>query len=338
MIIKQNILILILGKYQEKRGMHITLNFILNHTVNILHSNFSAVIFVPIIKTKELKGLQFIANFLSGDFMDRSSDGNASSDDDDTKLNATSICTINYSFIDYVSHAERRVCFLNGEADEIRMDQEAAANAGGRRRRAPIKVKCLPSNETANSTLIVIDSITQLAQLLGPLGNVTKRTQPGICTLILFYTKSCVSSSLAAPHMNALPKYFPDIRMGAMDSFRFHSVNTEFGIIALPTLMLFHRGRPIVKFNESLFSVNNFVKFIGRHTDIEPVTSKIFVTSDDFRGPLSNKVEKVADNCLWLAWIFIGLVICYHFARSKYCTQIIEVIKRNWRESSETQN
>lgn len=295
---------------------------------------------MPNIKTKELKGLQFIANFLSGDFMDRNSDTNGNSDDDDahSKLNATSICTINHSFVDYVTYAERRICFLNGEADEIRMDQEAAANASGRRRRAPIKVKCLPSNDTTNGTLIVIDSLKEVAQLLGPLGNLTKRTQPGICTLILFHTKSCVSSSLAAPHMNALPKYFPDIQMGAIDSFRFHSVNTDFGIIALPTLMLFHRGRPVVKFNESLFSVNNFVKFIGRHTDIEPITSKIFVTSDDFRGPLSNKVEKETDHCLWLAWIFIALVICYHFARSKYFAQIIEVIKRNWRESSEAQN
>lgn len=283
--------------------------------------------------------MHYIANILSGQFIERVGDANTVDDDDlQSKLSSsTDVTNLVTGFIDYVGYVEQRICLPVDETEELtRASNEA--NGGSGRRRAPIKIKCLAGNETANATLLVIDSLKDVTKLLGPFGNVTKRTQPGICAIILFYTKSCMSSSMAAPHMNALPKYYPDIRMGAIDSFRFHTVNTDFGIIALPTLMLFHRGRPVVKFNESQFTVNNFVKFIERHTDILPSTSKVFVTSDDFRGPLPNVVEKDTDHCLWLAWVFIGLVAIYHFVRTVYFAQFIEVIKRNWRESSEAQN
>lgn len=331
MLSKNSFIFLTIGKYKYANAFNASgTDIVIVFLLVIL-----GICFVPLIRTKELKGLQYIANILSGEFIERGSDANVDDDDIQTKLISTDVTNLIVGFVGYVSHSERHICLPVDETEELaRANNESARMY---RKRAPIKVKCLSNNETTNATLLVIDSLKEVTTLLGPFGNVTKRSQPGICALILFYTKSCVSSSMAAPHMNALPKYFPDIQMGAIDSFRFHSVNTDFGIIALPTLMLFHRGRPVVKFNESQFTVNNFVKFIGTHTDIQPITPKVFVTSDDFRGPLPNNVEKETNHCLWLAWVFIGLVIVYHFVRSIYFAQIIEVIKRNWRESSEAQ-
>lgn len=242
---------------------------------------------------------------------------------------------IQTGFVDYVSYLERRICLPIDERAEL--DRAGYNMAGAKRKRTPIKVKCLTNhNATTNATLMIVDSLKDVTALLGPYENGT-RAMSGICAVILFYTKSCASSALAAPHMNALPKYYTDIRMGAIDSFRFHSVNSDFGIIALPTLMLFHRGRPVAKFNESHFTVYNFIKFIGRHTDIYPNTLKVFVTSDDFRGPLPNNVEKDTDHCLWLSWLFIVVVLIYHFSKSTYYAQIVEVMRHYWRESIETQ-
>lgn len=298
---------------------------------NFYTFSFAVLNLSRIINTKELKGLEFLANLLSGGFMDTKP---RDIDDDDAHSRAPLNGTSSNNFYEFITFTERTVCLPHEEASELRAQRELTDGSG--RIRAPVKVKCLLGNGTNNDTLLVIDSLKQVSQLLGPLGNSTKRNQPGICGLILFYAKSCMSSSMAAPHMNALPKYFPDIRVAAIDSFRFHSVNTDFGIIALPTLMLFHHGRPVVKFNETSFTVNNFVKFIARHTDIEPTTSKVYVTSGDFQGPLPNTIEKDTDHCLWLAWVFIFLCASYHFLRSKYCAQIVEIVKRNWRESSET--
>lgn len=285
--------------------------------------------FAPIGLTKELKALQVIANFFSGDFLERRAQP---ADDDDAHLTIAPFRITNFTFIEFITHADRRMCLLNEETYRL---QKMYEKSNGRRTRMPIRVQCLPQNDTSNVTLTVIDSLKEVAQLLGPLSNITKRTEPGNCALILFYTKSCVSSSLAAPHMNALPKYFQDIRMAAIDSYQFHSINTDFGVLALPTLMLFHRGRPVVKFNETAFTLNNFVKFIERHTGMKTSSSKVFVTSADFRGPLSNKLEKDTDYCLWLSWAFIAFCCVYHFFRSAYFAQVVEIIQRNWRESSE---
>ena len=97
--------------------------------------------------------------------------------------------------------------------------------------------------------------------------NITSRQSPGNCVVVLFYSVSCPFSSLAAPHFNALPKYFPDIKMAAIDAMKYRSVNAQFGIVGTPTMMLFHNGRPTAKFNEtSQYDLKVFSKFISKHT------------------------------------------------------------------------
>ena len=40
------------------------------------------------------------------------------------------------------------------------------------------------------------------------------------------------------------------------------SLNTRFGVVAVPTILLFHSGKPVLKFNNSisLDDVRNFIK------------------------------------------------------------------------------
>lgn len=41
---------------------------------------------------------------------------------------------------------------------------------------------------------------------------------PAVCSLVLFYARSCQFSILAAPHFNVLPRIFPQIKMVAFNA------------------------------------------------------------------------------------------------------------------------
>lgn len=47
------------------------------------------------------------------------------------------------------------------------------------------------------------------------------KVAPRTCVLVLFYSRWCVFSSQAAPHFNALPKFFPHIKAVAIDAAKY---------------------------------------------------------------------------------------------------------------------
>lgn len=268
----------------------------------------------------EFKSFNFIVNFITGEFFD--------SKFKKTELDdmAPSIGNSTYNFFQYITQYDTHHCYL----DDVYLS-ENIIRTKVERKKTHIKVECVPG--AGNKTLQVVTNLKEVMQILSTHGNSTKRTQPGYCSLVLFYTKSCPGSAMVAPHFNAISKQYPDIRMAAIDAFQLNSLNTEFGIVGLPTIMLFHQGRPVIKFNDTSATVNNFIKFITKHTGISPMNNNVFVTSEDFNGPLSNKVERETDYCLYLAWSFIIICAGFYFTKSKLFTQIVEMIQRNWRES-----
>ncbi|XP_055855547.1 thioredoxin domain-containing protein 15 [Episyrphus balteatus] len=272
------------------------------------------------VHSMELKALKTIVNFLNGDFLD----SKAKEDDDTTtptgsgQLKGVSF----YNFIDYISFRyENYECSL--------YDYEIAHLKAGRpEAKAPIVVKCLP-NESVNSTLLMPDTVMDIVALLKPIGNSTKRNVEGSCVLIMFYSKSCPGCARVAPIFNPLPKLFPNLKIAAIDAYKFHSFNAEFGIVGLPTILLFHQGRPIVKFYGDDW---DFRKFVTRHTGLA-VPTYATITSDDFRGPLPIVAEESPDYYLLLAWAFIIFCAGNYFSKSAMCKQMIEMIQRTWRES-----
>jgi hypothetical protein len=44
------------------------------------------------------------------------------------------------------------------------------------------------------------------------------------------------------------------------------SFNTQYGIVGVPTVMLFHNGRPAAKFNDSEYTLEMFSRFITKYT------------------------------------------------------------------------
>lgn len=182
-----------------------------------------------------------------------------------------------------------------------------------------------------NSTVEIINR-TELLQLLQPIGNNTNSQQSGRCLLVFFYAPFCPFSSMAAPHFNALPRVFPDVKMAALDASLYQTFNTQYGIVGIPTLLLFHQGRPVAKFNNTEYNIETFVQFVTKYTKIKP-TDKYFVTSADFFGPLSSIPDKRADYFLILSWVFLIICAAYYFSKSSWWKSIVETIKNNWRES-----
>nr|CAD7570060.1 unnamed protein product [Timema californicum] len=188
----------------------------------------------------------------------------------------------------------------------------------------PSKVMEQPSVELVNNTRLVSILVTE--------PNITNRRTPADCVVLLFYARFCPFSSMAAPHFNALPRVFPRIQMAAVDAMKHHSFNTQYGIVGVPTLMIFHNGRPAAKFNESEYTLEMFSKFITKYTGMEP-EGKLFVTSADFGGPVSSVPTKEVDYFLVLSWLFIVVCGIYFFSKSSWWTWIVENVQNTWREA-----
>ncbi|XP_030758586.1 thioredoxin domain-containing protein 15 [Sitophilus oryzae] len=186
-----------------------------------------------------------------------------------------------------------------------------------------------------NGSSVQLVNDTELIKLLVPDGKISvEKDSPAVCIAVLFYSKNCPFSSMAAPHFNALPRAFPDIRMVAINAMRYHLFNTQNGIVGVPTLLIFHNGRPIARYSGAEYNLESFMSFFKRHTGIEPVKNSV-VTSYDFTGPVISSPAKESDMFLIISWLFIIICSCYYFSKSKVCKWVIETIQRNWRESEQ---
>lgn len=190
-------------------------------------------------------------------------------------------------------------------------------------------VSCTPKFGSSEVQLV---NDTELINLLAPDGNITSRDMPGNCVTVLFYSKYCPFSSLAAPHFNALPRAFPDIKMVAINAMMYHLFNAQNGIVGVPSLLLFHSGRPVAKYNESEYTLEQFSRFLTKNTGIN-AEEKSYVTSADFSGPVCSVPAKETDLFLGLSWAFIVICAIYYFTKSKWWKWIVETIQNNWRES-----
>ena len=162
--------------------------------------------------------------------------------------------------------------------------------------------------------------------------NITNRSTPGECTLVIFYASWCPFSAMAAPSFNGLARIYPDVKLYAVDSSKYQSINTQFGILALPTLILFHNTKPISKFNHSNYMLENFSEFVNTFTGLEPLLP-LELQDQDMEGPMPTKAVPEPDFYLYLAWIFTIVCALGYFGKSSYCEWIIESVRNNWREA-----
>lgn len=229
--------------------------------------------------------------------------------------------------MDNISEFESLPSYLN--LTEIIAENVTVVNTTETTNATEKYVACLPNHEDRQIHLV---NDTELIKLLLPNTNITSKDTPANCIVILFYSKYCPFSSMAAPHFNALPRAFPTIKMVAINAMWYHIFNAQNGVVGVPSLLLFHNGKPVAKFNDSEYTLELFSKFITRHTGIN-AEEKSYVTSADFSGPVSSVPSKEDDMLLFLSWIFIVICVAYYFSKSKYWKWIVETVQNTWRES-----
>lgn len=159
------------------------------------------------------------------------------------------------------------------------------------------------------------------------------RLLPGTCVIVLFYARWSIFSSQAAPHFNALPRSFPHIKAVAINAIKYQNFNAQYGIVGVPTLMLIHNGKPVAKFNDTVYTLESFARFITQLTNLQP-NGSLYVTSLDFAGPVSSTPSNETDYCLVLSWIFIAACALYFTSQSRWWQQFVELIQNTWRESN----
>lgn len=189
-------------------------------------------------------------------------------------------------------------------------------------------------NGTAQDRLlqkVELTNASRLAELLTPDADVTDRESEASCTVVLFYSRQCPFSYMAAPHFNSLARAFPDIKLAAVNSIEDSRVNTQYGIVGVPSIILFHNARAVAKFNNSDYSLQAFIKFIKTYTGIQEESDTLRIK--DFEGPIPRILDDEIDLILIVAWTFIFLCKFYYITNTQTWKRMVETIKNSWMEA-----
>jgi len=156
-------------------------------------------------------------------------------------------------------------------------------------------------NESLNSSVIVINNETMLTNLISAM-NRTK-----VCGLLLFYSPFCEFCTNLAPLYNAVGRSYRDILVIASDAQNVMGVSAKYGIVGIPTILLFHSGKAVAKYNRSRTSAD-FREFILQLTGVRPSIS-LNITQDDNLGPLTSTLKESRDYYLIFSIVFIIFVV-----------------------------
>jgi len=239
---------------------------------------------------------------------------------------------------DILNEEENEQVHTDEGNESAKVNVDVAVNATDVVTNNTIKVNC--SSEKLFGPVEIVNA-TRLMELLilepGPSNRSRNDKEgkqlPGTCVLVLFYARWCVFSSQAAPHFNAIPRSFPHVKAVAIDAIKHQSFNAQYGIVGVPTLMLVHNGKPVAKFNDTIYNLETFAKFVSHLTNLQP-NGSLYVTSADFTGPVSSTPSNEMDYCLVLSWVFIIACVLYFTSRSRWWQQFVELIQNTWLESN----
>ena len=58
------------------------------------------------------------------------------------------------------------------------------------------------------------------------------------------------------------------MRLYAVDSSLHHSLNTQYGVMAVPSILVFHNSRPLYKYNYTEYSLAGFTQFVRQTVNL----------------------------------------------------------------------
>jgi len=200
---------------------------------------------------------------------------------------------------------------------------------------ARVRMVCnntMPESELRSEVMVHNGSSYQAAILSEHQAAATNRSSPAPCSLTLFFADWCHFSAAAAPHFNALARAFPQLPVHAVDSSKHHSLNTQYGVMAVPTILVFHNSKPLYKYNLTEYSLDKFIEFVSLVTGLEAVNGTT-VESEDFEGPVPSVAVEHRNLYLWLALTFSLLCGIFQFSKSPLARQLRAQVATAWREA-----
>lgn len=106
----------------------------------------------------------------------------------------------------------------------------------------------------------------------------------------------------------------------------------RYGLVGVPSILFFHNGKIVGKFNDSDHTIDGFVNYINTLTGILPITEP-HISEEDKLGPLSSVPQPKIDYLLILSWIFCMACFAYMFTKSNLFKTIVETVRNTWREA-----
>ncbi|XP_071954513.1 thioredoxin domain-containing protein 15-like [Antedon mediterranea] len=166
-----------------------------------------------------------------------------------------------------------------------------------------VKYPCIVQQEDSTAIVRIVNT-TKLLDIVS-VKNVTNTS----CAFVMFYAPWCKFSAESAPYLNAIGRAFPGLDVLAVDTMQFNNLNTRYGTVAVPNILLFYKGKPVMRFNYTR-TFENFRDFIKNYTGIQP-DSSVDVLPEDYDGPLPSIPTKEPDYILWFSIAFLSLFTIY---------------------------
>ena len=141
----------------------------------------------------------------------------------------------------------------------------------------------------------------------------------------MFYAPWCPFCADIAPHYNAIARAFYQIDILAIDAIHFSNLNSRFGTIAVPNIIVFHNAKAVARFNSTERTFLSIRDFISKVTGLRP-NKTVELADFDSEGPLKNTPTHGLDYYLLLSWVFIVGFTGIQFSKSSLGQRLIQAV------------
>lgn len=230
---------------------------------------------------------------------------------------------------DVLKELEESIQETEAELEDVHPESYSKENLKSKPR-----LNCIPVNRSSINQVIIVNG-TELQLKLTEENDptVANRTFPGSCSVTLFYASWCPFSAQAAPFYNAVPALFPGINFYAIDSSNSQNIYTQYGVIALPTMLVFHNSRQLYRYNHSEHTLDKYNEFLSHLTGIQPLNISMQIEDTHKQGPVPSTMVRPFNYNLVLASLFLLACALLELSKSAYFQTAIENLRNAWRDA-----
>ncbi|VDK76539.1 unnamed protein product [Litomosoides sigmodontis] len=154
------------------------------------------------------------------------------------------------------------------------------------------------------------------------------------CMLTAFYSPDCAFSTRMMSYLYHLPRMYPRLRIVATDARDHSKLNSRYGIIGTPTILLWIDGNVVSRMDEAPFSLQAFKNYVEKWTDLELEHKEAMENESALMGNMHFHKSNF-DWYLCLSWCSFLLSTAYFFFNSKYGHTFWETIRKNYIRTNE---